>query len=247
MRRMILKILILSVIIVLLNTLALTSAKSIQPIENVTQNKSTLSNSIINKVSASIIGIKGNLYGFTQNKVSPTPKPTTFEMSGVVINKNGYILTSYNEVSLINPKTWGKNKFYLDTFLINKTQINAKFIAGDEKSGLAILKKDAKNLSPIIFSDSSKIAVNDMVFSIANPFDSNFGINISQGFVGSNAEKAGIREGDIVSKINGQEVNSVAQYISILDNLTIGQSLDIELYRGSKHKIITIQVEEYKP
>ena len=81
--------------------------------------------------------------------------------SGVIISKNGYIVTNYHVISnatKITVKTHS-GKIY-----------KAKLIGSDPKTDLAVIKIDAKNLKPITFTDSDKIEVGDITLAIGNPF-----------------------------------------------------------------------------
>ena len=81
--------------------------------------------------------------------------------SGVIISKNGYIVTNYHVISnatKITVKTHD-GKVY-----------KAKLIGSDPQTDLAVIKIDAKDLKPITFTDSSKIETGDITLAIGNPF-----------------------------------------------------------------------------
>jgi len=81
--------------------------------------------------------------------------------SGVILSKNGYIVTNYHVVS-------GATKIIVKT--IDGKEYKAKLIGTDPKTDLAVIKIDAKNLHPITIADSSKVEVGDLVLAIGNPF-----------------------------------------------------------------------------
>ena len=81
--------------------------------------------------------------------------------SGVILSKNGYIVTNYHVVS-------GATKIIVKT--IDGKKYKAKLIGSDPKTDLAVIKIEAKNLHPITIADSSKVEVGDMVLAIGNPF-----------------------------------------------------------------------------
>ena len=81
--------------------------------------------------------------------------------SGVILSKDGYIVTNYHVVS-------GATKIIVKT--IDGKKYKAKLIGSDPKTDLAVIKIDAKNLHPITIADSSKVEVGDMVLAIGNPF-----------------------------------------------------------------------------
>ena len=81
--------------------------------------------------------------------------------SGVIISKNGYIVTNYHVISAATKITVKTHDGKVYT---------AKLIGSDPKTDLAVIKIDAKNLKPITFTDSSKIEVGDIALAIGNPF-----------------------------------------------------------------------------
>ena len=81
--------------------------------------------------------------------------------SGVIISKDGYIVTNYHVVS-------GATKIIVKT--LDGKKYTAKLIGSDPKTDLAVIKIDAKNLKPITIADSSKVEVGDLVLAIGNPF-----------------------------------------------------------------------------
>ena len=81
--------------------------------------------------------------------------------SGVILSKDGYIVTNYHVVR-------GATKIIVKT--IDGKKYKAKLIGSDPKTDLAVIKIDAKNLHPITIADSSKVEVGDMVLAIGNPF-----------------------------------------------------------------------------
>ncbi len=81
--------------------------------------------------------------------------------SGVILSKDGYIVTNYHVVS-------GATKIIVKT--IDGKKYKAKLIGSDPKTDLAVIKIDAKNLKPITITDSSKVEVGDLVLAVGNPF-----------------------------------------------------------------------------
>jgi serine protease Do len=82
--------------------------------------------------------------------------------SGVIISDDGYILTNNHVVE-------GADEIKV-ALADDKTEYTAKVIGTDPQTDLAILKVDAKKLTTIIFADSDKIEVGDIVLAIGNPF-----------------------------------------------------------------------------
>jgi serine protease Do len=95
-----------------------------------------------------------NLSSFKQQKQSLG--------SGVVISKDGYIITNKH---LIKNATQ-----ILVSFSQGSKQYEAKIIGIDNNNDLAVLKIDATNLKPIKIAKKEKLLLGDVVFTIGNPY-----------------------------------------------------------------------------
>lgn len=93
--------------------------------------------------------------------------------SGVIVSEDGYIVTNNHVVD-------GANQIIVN-IAGGKKEYEAKLIGKDEKSDLAIIKIEAKDLNAVTFFDSDKVKVGDVVFALGNPFG--VGETITQGIV----------------------------------------------------------------
>lgn len=93
--------------------------------------------------------------------------------SGVIISEDGYIVTNNHVIE-------GADEIKV-TIANMKKEFDAKVIGTDEKSDLAVIKIDAKNLNAIKLYDSEKVKLGDVVFALGNPFG--IGQTITQGMV----------------------------------------------------------------
>lgn len=135
--------------------------------------------------------------------------------SGVIVSDDGYIVTNNHVVD-------GANEIMVN---LNgeKKEYEAKLIGKDEKSDLAVIKIDAKNLNAITFFNSENVRVGDIVFALGNPFG--VGETITQGIVSATKRNSvGIAEyEDFIqtdASINpgnsgGALINSAGQLIGI--------------------------------
>ncbi len=101
--------------------------------------------------------------------------------SGVVISKDGYIITNHHVIE-------GADKI-LVSFSGSNNEYTAKVIGSDSRSDLAVIKLNRTNLPVISIADSDKVMVGDIVFAIGNPFG--VGETVTQGIV-SGLNKSGI-------------------------------------------------------
>jgi len=81
--------------------------------------------------------------------------------SGVIVTKDGYILTNNHVVD-------GATE--LKVSLQDGREFTAKVIGRDPKSDIAVIKIPANNLPIVTLADSDKVQVGDVVLAIGNPF-----------------------------------------------------------------------------
>lgn len=103
--------------------------------------------------------------------------------SGVIVSKNGYIVTNNHVI---------ENAEEISVTIGNgTTEYNAKLIGRDSDSDIAVIKIEAKNLTPIKLGHSKSLKIADMIFAIGNPFG--IGSTVTQGIISAlNKNKVGI-------------------------------------------------------
>lgn len=100
--------------------------------------------------------------------------------SGVIISEDGYIVTNNHVVD-------GADK--LEVLFNDNSSYDAKIIGTDEASDLALIKVDAKNLTPITFGDSETVKIGEWVLAVGNPFG--FNSTVTAGIVSAKARSLG--------------------------------------------------------
>ena len=70
------------------------------------------------------------------------------------------------------------------------------------------------------------------------------GAYIQEVVEGSPADKGGVKEGDIITKINGQSVNSENKVAEIISKSAVGVSIELEVWRDGKTLKLTAQISE---
>ncbi len=105
--------------------------------------------------------------------------------SGVILTKDGYIVTNNHvienadDITVILPDS--------------KDEYKAKLIGTDKESDLAVIKIEAKNLTPIKLADAKNLRVGDVVFAVGNPFG--VGESVTQGIISAlNKNRVGINQ-----------------------------------------------------
>ena len=81
--------------------------------------------------------------------------------SGFIISENGYIVTNHHVVG---------NADRINVTLDDGRKFKAKYTGSDERSDVAMIKIDAKNLPLVPLGDSEKLEIGEWVVAIGNPF-----------------------------------------------------------------------------
>lgn len=80
--------------------------------------------------------------------------------SGVIISADGYIATNNHVV---------EGAQTIKVYLWDDTEYEAKLVATDAKTDIAVIKVEASNLQPVIMGDSDALVVGEDVIAIGNP------------------------------------------------------------------------------
>ncbi|MCH5299545.1 MAG: trypsin-like peptidase domain-containing protein [Ruminococcus sp.] len=107
--------------------------------------------------------------------------------SGVVLTSDGYILTNSHLVG--ESRTAYKFKVITD----DKKEYKAGVVGFDSRSDLAVLKIDAKGLSPATFGDSDEIEVTEDVIVVGNPRSLSYQNSVTKGIVSAVNRKTSMR------------------------------------------------------
>ncbi len=137
---------------------------------------------IAKKAGPSIVGIRMTVassrrssYGFSNSRVG--------EGSGIIISKDGYIMTNYHVVSSADPKSGESGNTVLEVFLPDGREAKATFKGGDEKTDLAVIKIELKNLPVADLGDSSELEVGELAVAIGNPLGMEFAGSVTVGVI----------------------------------------------------------------
>jgi serine protease Do len=139
---------------------------------------------IAKAVSPSVVGIRmvvGNSINSLFNDSSS--EESAGEGSGIIIRKDGYILTNYHVVEYADSKNRLSTNTVLEVILPDGRQGKAKFIGGDSINDLAIIKIDLTNLPVAELGDSSKLQAGDLAVAIGNPLGLDFAGSITAGII----------------------------------------------------------------
>ena len=96
-----------------------------------------------------------------QGQVMPLYQPRTDQGSGVIVARNGYVLTNRHVID-------GSEEIYVT--LGDGRRLSAAIIGTDKQTDLAVLKVDADDLIPIVWGDSDRCRVGSPVWAVGSPF-----------------------------------------------------------------------------
>jgi len=73
------------------------------------------------------------------------------------------------------------------------------------------------------------------------------GILVTEVAKGGPAEKAGLKTGDVITIVEGKEIASVDDLLTIINTYTVGQTVEITFWRGSDQKTASVTLAESPP
>lgn len=105
-------------------------------------------------------------------QMQPVPRERDAMGSGFIVSSDGYVLTNNHVVNKADRIT---------VRLSDQRELEATLIGNDERSDLALLKINAKNLPVVNIGNSDILRVGDWVLAIGSPFG--FDYSVTQGIV----------------------------------------------------------------
>lgn len=129
--------------------------------------------------------------------------------SGVIISEDGYIVTNNHVIADADK---------VEVLMNDNSTYEAKIIGTDEASDLALIKIDARNLSPITFGDSESVKIGEWVLAVGNPFG--FNSTVTAGIISAKARSLGQN-----SKQGGLNIESFIQTDAALNPGNSGGAL----------------------
>lgn len=134
--------------------------------KSASEEDSSLASQVAAKAVPSVASITVSGNGASANSIVGGPDSGSIG-SGVLLDKDGNILTNYHVVEYADG-----NDGYTITAKLGDKSYEAKIIGKDASSDLAVIKIDAGDdeLTPIEVGSSDKLSVGDWVMSIGSPF-----------------------------------------------------------------------------
>ncbi|MBR6573113.1 MAG: trypsin-like peptidase domain-containing protein [Clostridia bacterium] len=147
---------------------------------NVQNMDATVVEAVAKKVTPSVVGIRttisvNNFFGGTSE--------SSGEGSGVVYTDDGYIITNYHVIA--EAVEYSGNSPEISVFLANGNEegYKATVVGYNISHDLAVIKIDAKGLTPVELADSSDLKVGQFVVAIGNPGGLEFMGSVTYGVI----------------------------------------------------------------
>ncbi len=137
---------------------------------------------IAKQAGPSIVGIRMTVNSTRQNRYGVLNSQVS-EGSGIIITKNGYIMTNYHVVSSADPKSSLSSNTVLEVFLPDGREGKATFVGGDSETDLAVIKISLTGLPVADLGDSSKLEVGELAVAIGNPLGMEFAGSVTVGVI----------------------------------------------------------------
>ncbi|HCH28697.1 MAG TPA: peptidase S1 [Ruminococcaceae bacterium] len=145
---------------------------------NIDEEASSIAQAVSRKCNKSVVGIRTTV---ATRSFFGGSDSATGEGSGVVYTDDGYIITNYHVIKDAAVNSSGKIDVYLES--VSTKPYSAKVIGFNIASDLAVLKIDAKNLSPIDIGDSDKLSVGQYAITIGAPGGLQFMGSVTYGVI----------------------------------------------------------------
>ena len=168
---------------------------------------------------------------------------------GVVVRTDGLIATKFSEV---------QKREKLSVRLSGGRALSGEVVASDRKNDVAIIKIDAADLIPVVWSNRqpvpgsyvvtpdhvgraiaigsyssvprSLVGENQAVLGV-NPIETTKGLQIERVSGNSAAMVAGLREGDVITKINGKSLRTLNGLVTAIRQQQPGDKIHVEFIR----------------
>lgn len=132
--------------------------------------------SVASKVGPSVVGVTVE---YTYNSFFGRQKMEQ-EGSGIIISKDGYIITNNHVLSTGTGDVEKHAKVYLPN---SSEPLDAEIIGTDAQTDIAVVKVDCTDLPAVTLGSSDQLEVGSMVVAIGNPLGRQFKGSVTVGYV----------------------------------------------------------------
>ncbi|MBQ8296437.1 MAG: trypsin-like peptidase domain-containing protein [Ruminococcus sp.] len=134
----------------------------------------------------------GGMFGFGDSGQSQ-PQQMVGTGTGIVMTADGYIVTNAHVVYDESEYNCGA-AVEVSVLFSDESELEAKIIAYDTETDIAVLKVDATDLTPATFGDSDELRVGELVIAIGNPLGFDLFGSVTSGIVSALDRQISINE-----------------------------------------------------
>jgi serine protease Do len=121
--------------------------------------------------------------GFEQFFPRQRPQILRGTGSGFIVSSDGYILTNHHVVEGATQVT---------VRLLDRREFTAKVVGSDENTDIAVIKIDARGLTPIALGNSDNARIGEWVLAIGNPLGEQLSFTVTSGIVSAKGRALGL-------------------------------------------------------
>lgn len=154
---------------------------------------------IVDEIMPSVVGISSN-FEFTQDTYDffgwgsgPQKREATSTGTGFIISEDGYIVTNAHCVYDSSDYQAGE-AVDVSVLFSDESEIEAKIIAYDLETDIAVLKVNKTGLKPATLGDSNDLMVGELVIAVGNPLGFDLFGSVTSGIVSALNRQISVNE-----------------------------------------------------
>lgn len=198
----------------------------------------------------------GNPFGFIMQNPEPTVTVGVISALHRSLGRRGFRDRDYNDLiqtdAAINPGNSGGPLVNLKGEVVGINVAIFSTSGGYQGIGFAIPITHAKKVISRLIEGKKilygwlGVTVQELSQDMATYFslpDKN-GVLVSAVMEGSPAQKAGIKEGDVIRKFDGSPINTVRELLSAVGNSEVGRKIQVVVIRDKKELALSVEIGE---
>jgi len=141
---------------------------------------------IVDSIMPSVVGVSSN-FEYTQSysifgwNSDPMSRQMTGTGTGFIISEDGYIVTNAHVV--FDTEYGAGEAVDVSIMFSDETEHEAKIIAYDTETDIAVLKVDETGLTPAVIGNSDELRVGELVIAVGNPLGFELFGSVTSGIV----------------------------------------------------------------
>lgn len=153
---------------------------------------------IVDDIMPSVVGVSSNFeftqsYGFFGWDSGPQERQILGTGTGFIISDDGYIVTNAHVIYDESEYNAGE-AVSVSIMFSDESQHDAKIIAYDTETDIAVLKVDETGLKPAVLGNSDDLRVGELVIAVGNPLGFDLFGSVTHGIISALNRKIDINE-----------------------------------------------------